>query len=96
MNLIPQNGRDAGQILGVRPEHLSVVTAPTDTSWTVTVQTTELLGAERLIYAKYGDAPIVIRVDSDTRTPTIGETLHVIPRADQLHWFDATTEKRLP
>ena len=95
MNLIPQNGRDAGQILGVRPEHLSVVTAPTDTSWTVTVQTTELLGAERLIYAKYGDAPIVIRVDSDAVTPTIGETLHILPRADQLHWFDAKTEKRI-
>jgi sn-glycerol 3-phosphate transport system ATP-binding protein len=62
----------------------------------VTVQTTELLGAERLIYAKYGDAQIVIRTDSDAVTPNIGETLHVLPRADQLHWFDATTQKRLP
>lgn len=91
MNLIPNKGK----ILGVRPEHLSVVAAPTVLSWTVTVHATELLGAERLIYAFYGDTQIVIRVDSDVATPTIGETLHVLPRADQLHWFDAKTKKRI-
>ena len=96
MNLIPQSGSDAGKILGVRPEHLHMAFEATNSSWPITVQTTELLGAERLIYALYGDAPIVIRVDSDAATPTIGETFHVIPRADQLHWFDAKTTKRLP
>jgi sn-glycerol 3-phosphate transport system ATP-binding protein len=96
MNLIPQSGSDAGKILGVRPEHLHITRDATSSSWSVTVQATELLGAERLIYAKYDDAPMVIRVDSDALTPTIGETLHVTPRTDQLHWFDATTTKRLP
>ncbi len=91
MNLIPRDNK----ILGVRPEHLNVVALPTDSSWAVTVQATELLGAERLIYAKHGDVPIVIRVDSDVVMPTTGETLHVIARADQLHWFDAKTEKRI-
>ena len=95
MNLIPQSGSDAGKILGVRPEHLTIVPTPTDSSWIVKVQTTELLGAERLIYALFQDAPIVVRVGSDAMTPTIGETLHVMPRADQLHWFDAKTDKRL-
>jgi sn-glycerol 3-phosphate transport system ATP-binding protein len=99
MNLIPQSGSDAGKILGVRPEHLQIATKPMDTSpsgaWLVTVYATELLGAERLIYAKYRDASIVIRVDSDAQTPTIGETLHVLPRSDQLHWFDAKTQKRI-
>ena len=92
MNLIPQNDK----IMGIRPEHLEITSEVTSGSWQVTVQTTELLGAERLIYAKYGDAQIVIRTDSDAVTPNIGETLHVLPRADQLHWFDATTQKRLP
>ena len=95
MNLIPHSGSDADKILGVRPEHLNVVKAAVDGGWTVTVQATELLGAERLIYATYNDSPIVIRVDSDALAPTIGETLHVIPRSDQLHWFDAKTEKRI-
>ena len=95
MNLIPQSGSDTGKILGIRPEHLTIVAANTDASWSVKVLTTELLGAERLIYAHVGDAPLVIRVDSDAVTPTIGETLHVLPRADQLHWFDAKTEKRI-
>jgi sn-glycerol 3-phosphate transport system ATP-binding protein len=92
MNLIPMDGK----MLGVRPEHLQITKDATGSSWPITVQATELLGAERLIYAAYGDAPIVIRVDSDALMPTIGETLHVTPRADQLHWFDATTTKRLP
>ena len=92
MNLIPMDGK----ILGVRPEHLQITKDATSSSWSITVQATELLGAERLIYAAYDDAPIVIRVDSDALTPTIGATLHVTPRADQLHWFDATTKKRLP
>ncbi len=95
MNLIPQSGSDAGKILGVRPEHLTIVPTPTDRSWIVKVQTTELLGAERLIYALCGETQLVIRVDSDAAAPVIGDVLHVLPRADQLHWFDAKTEKRL-
>ncbi len=91
MNLIPRDNK----ILGVRPEHLQITKEVTNGSWSVNVQATELLGAERLIYAKYGDAPIVIRVDSDAITPTMGETLYVTPRADQLHWFDAITQKRI-
>ncbi len=95
MNLIPQSGSDAGKILGVRPEHLNMVPTPTDGSWIVKVQTTELLGAERLIYALCGETQLVIRVDSDAAAPVIGDVLYVLPRADQLHWFDAKTEKRL-
>lgn len=95
MNLIPQGGNDVGKILGVRPEHLNIVPVPVDGSWTVKVQTTELLGAERLIYALYAETQMVIRVDSDAATPKADDTLYVMPRADQLHWFDAKTEKRL-
>jgi hypothetical protein len=43
----------------------------------------------------YGGVSIVIRVDSDAAIPAIGETLHVLPRPDQLHWFDVKTEKRI-
>jgi sn-glycerol 3-phosphate transport system ATP-binding protein len=91
MNLIPMDGK----ILGVRPEHLHIAPSTTLGSWTITVQATELLGAERLIYAMYGGVSIVIRVDSDAAIPAIGETLHVLPRPDQLHWFDVKTEKRI-
>jgi sn-glycerol 3-phosphate transport system ATP-binding protein len=96
MNLLPITvGADTGKILGVRPEHLEVASAASDDTWAVTVYATELLGAERLIYAKRDADSLVIRVDSDVIAPKIGDVLNVLPRADQLHWFDAGTGKRL-
>jgi sn-glycerol 3-phosphate transport system ATP-binding protein len=102
MNLMPfkmeESGAgsdaDSGKILGVRPEHLTLQPEASADSWAVTVYATELLGAERLIYAKRGEDALVVRVDSDAATPKIGDVLHARPRADQLHWFDATTGKR--
>ena len=95
MNLMAVDGK----ILGVRPEHLEIEEVPTAASWQVVVQATELLGAEALIYAKrmntVVEESLVIRVDSDAIKPAIGDTLYVSPRADQLHWFDAKTQKRL-
>ena len=95
MNLMPMSGTKSGKLLGVRPEHLTLQSLASADSWAVTVYATELLGAERLIYAKRGEDALVIRVDSDAVAPAIGDVLHVRPRADQLHWFDASTGKRL-
>jgi sn-glycerol 3-phosphate transport system ATP-binding protein len=98
MNLMPpktnDTGANSGKILGVRPEHLTLQTQASRDSWAVRVYATELLGAERLIYAKRGNDPLVIRVDSDAVAPKIDDVLHVLPRADQLHWFDAKTGQR--
>ncbi len=95
MNLLPMEGADSGKLLGVRPEHLTLQNKADMTSWTVTTEATELLGAERLIYAKRGVHPLVIRVDSDAVAPKMGDVLHVQPRTDQLHFFDAETGRRL-
>ncbi len=98
MNLIAQSGHHAGKVLGVRPEHLSILPEASQDSWPAAVQATELLGAERLIYAQLGGAQeglVVIRVDSDAVAPTVGQTLHVTARAEHLHWFDATTHQRM-
>ncbi len=96
MNLVPHEGK----ILGVRPEYLHLGVAHSH-SWQIAVQATELLGAERLIYAQltalsFENANLVIRMNSDEAAPAIGEQLHVTPRPDQLHWFDASSHKRLP
>ncbi len=98
MNLLRQApnadfGGPAGAILGIRPEHL-VVGA---TGWPVVVDTIEMLGAERLLYCRLGDEALVVRTDESlSSAPAIGATLHVTPRTDRLHWFDAETGKRLP
>jgi len=85
-------GGKPGAILGIRPEHL-VVGA---TGWAVQVDTIEMLGAERLVYCRMGEETIIVRTDESLSTaPEIGSTIHVTPRTDRLHWFDAATGKRL-
>ena len=80
-----------GKILGVRPEHFNI----TSEGWPVCVDTVELLGAERLIHGSLGQESIVIRIDSQEAVPEIGQTIHVKPLANRLHWFDAQSLKRL-
>ena len=93
MNLLQQApGGKPGQTLGIRPEHLDVVASD---GWELRVDTVELLGAERLIYARLGDEPLIVRVEEGASAPLPGSTLRVRPREDRLHWFDASTGKRL-
>jgi sn-glycerol 3-phosphate transport system ATP-binding protein len=96
MNLLA-NAPDAkaGTITGIRPEHLDI----TPTGWALQVEAVEMLGAERLIYGKWAhsatDELLIIRTDEAAAVPALGSTLHVTPRADRLHHFDAATGKRL-
>ena len=93
MNLLLQPpGGKPSQTLGIRPEHLDVVASD---GWELRVDTVELLGAERLIYARLGDEPLIVRVEEGASAPLPGSTLRVRPREDRLHWFDASTGKRL-
>jgi sn-glycerol 3-phosphate transport system ATP-binding protein len=98
MNLL-KNAPDApnGTIVGIRPEHLNI----TDSGWALTVDAIEMLGAEQLIYGRWqagsGDArgeTLIIRTDEARAAPPVGSTLHVTPRPDRLHWFDAATGQR--
>jgi sn-glycerol 3-phosphate transport system ATP-binding protein len=86
-------GGKPGTILGIRPEHLQIGPA----GWAVQVDTLEMLGAERLVYCRMGDEFLIVRTDESlSSAPEIGATIHVTPRTDRLHWFDAGTGKRLP
>jgi sn-glycerol 3-phosphate transport system ATP-binding protein len=96
MNLL-KNAPDArpGTITGIRPEHLDI----TPTGWALRVDALEMLGAERLVYGRWlhgdGDELVIIRTDEAQAVPALGATIHVTPRADRLHGFDAATGKRL-
>ncbi len=92
MNLLKDGpGGRPGAIMGVRPEHLDIGTA----GWEVRVETTELLGAERLIYGRIAGEQIIIRSEEHQPTPAPESTIRVAPREDRVHWFDATSGKRL-
>ena len=91
MNLIKSApGARAGAIMGIRPEHLDIGA----TGWELRVETTELLGAERLIYGRIGAEQIIVRTDENQPAPPAESTIHVAPREDRLHWFDAASGKR--
>ncbi|PIT73998.1 sn-glycerol-3-phosphate ABC transporter ATP-binding protein UgpC [Limnohabitans sp. G3-2] len=93
MNLLKQApGTPAGQILGIRPEHLDITPSG---GWTLTVDTVELLGAERLVHARLGDETLTLRVDESVTPPQPGSTFRATPRPDRVHGFDATTQKRI-
>ena len=84
-------GGPPGATLGVRPEHFQLGTS----GWALQVETTEMLGAERLVYARLGDELLIIRTDESTPAPALGSTIHATPRPDRLHWFNSETGKRL-
>jgi sn-glycerol 3-phosphate transport system ATP-binding protein len=92
MNLLQQApGMREDRILGIRPEHIDIA----DSGWTVTVETVELLGAERLIHTRLGTEPLIIRLHEDQGAPALGQTLKVRPREDKIHGFDRSTGARL-
>ncbi len=100
MNLLKHSpdGRP-GTILGIRPEHFTVAAAASEGSWELEVETSEMLGAERLVYGRLtagsGDELIIVRTDESHAAPKVGSIIHVSPRRERLHWFDAETGKRI-
>ncbi len=82
----------AGQILGIRPEHIDLVDAG---GWEFKIDTVELLGAERLVYGKVGGEEVTIRVDEGKAFPKPGEVARIQVREERLHWFNAETGKRI-
>ncbi len=95
MNLLKNApGAPAGTITGVRPEHLDIGPA----GWALRVDAVEMLGAERLVYGHWAhgsaDEMVIIRTEEGHAVPALGSTIHVTPRPDRVHWFDAATGKR--
>jgi sn-glycerol 3-phosphate transport system ATP-binding protein len=92
MNLLKNApGGRPGAIMGVRPEHLDVG----DSGWELRVETTELLGAERLIYGRLGEEQIIVRSEEGQLVPAADSMIRVAPREDRVHWFDAASGKRI-
>ena len=96
MNLL-KNAPDAkpGTIVGIRPEHLDL----TPSGWALKVEAVEMLGAERLVYGRWlhgaGNEMVIIRTEESHAVPALGSIIHVTPRSDRLHLFDAGTGQHL-
>ena len=86
----PRNGP---LLLGVRPEHADAADE-LSRGWPMTVEMVEMLGAERLVYGRLGDAAFTLRVDATLPVPPLGATLMLQVDAVHLHWFDPETQQR--
>jgi len=87
----PRNGE---LILGLRPEHAGLGTADGD-GWPMRVEMIEMLGAERLVYGRVGDALFTVRIDGTLTPPSPGEMVSLQMDVEHLHWFDARTQQRV-
>ena len=86
--------RDGELILGLRPEHARIDAAAA-AGWPMRVETSEMLGAERLVHGTVGRQSFTLRVEATLAAPRNGDTLALRAPAAQLHWFDAATLQRI-
>ena len=82
-------------ILGVRPEHAELASPDAAGAWPMRVQAIEMLGAERLVYGLVGETLFTLRIDATMPYPAVGDAVGVHASPDHLHWFDASTTKRV-
>ncbi len=90
---LPQPCPRAGElVLGVRPEHTALSEGQ---GWPATVEMVEMLGAERLVHCRLGQALFTVRIDGMRRPPRMGEGVLLQASPDHLHWFDASSGRRI-
>ncbi|NMM26570.1 MAG: sn-glycerol-3-phosphate import ATP-binding protein UgpC [Glaciimonas sp.] len=77
-------------VLGIRPEHLQLGQA----GLSVEVEMVEVLGADLLVYGRFGSQPLVVRAPAGTAV-TAGERVTAGFDVSALHWFDPQTTLRL-
>jgi len=91
---LPAAAPRAGDLLiGLRPEHAELRSGAA--GWPLRVEMIEMLGAERLVHGRIGALPFTVRQDSTLVPPKIGDTVSLNAAGDQLHWFDAASQRRL-
>ncbi|RWD80569.1 ABC transporter ATP-binding protein [Mesorhizobium sp.] len=87
-NSAVEDGRKV--VYGVRPEHLEIYPEGVPAK----ISVVEPTGSETLVFLRFGEGEMValFRERHDFKP---GDTLHLKPRLDQVHLFDAETGRRL-
>jgi sn-glycerol 3-phosphate transport system ATP-binding protein len=78
-------------VLGVRPEHLTLAPG----GWPMRVELVEMLGAERLVHGRLGEAALTVRIDGTQAPPSAGQTVGLAAAPAHVHWFDPRTRRRI-
>jgi multiple sugar transport system ATP-binding protein len=87
-------------ILGIRPEHINVVTADTPNAIKAKVDVSEMMGSEIYLHVVVGEKDVVIRVQIADMMPQAFEPgksnyIHFEIPESMVHLFDAESENNL-
>ena len=80
-------------VVGVRSEHLRIGSGPA--ALTGEVENVELLGHERHVVVRVGDALLVVRQPTDAGAAVVGETVTLVAEPTAVHLFDPATTERV-
>ncbi len=96
---LPRPAPRSGELLlGLRPEHcelLGPAASASGVGWQLRIEVVEMLGAERLVYGKLGQAMFTARIEGTRIAPVAGSTASLHASPEHLHWFDPATQQRL-
>jgi len=74
--------------IGIRPEHIHVLTEPQDGAIPATVYVTELMGNETFVFLSVGEDRLIARAPADFRAEVESRVWITMDR-DKLHFFNA-------
>jgi len=85
-------------IFGIRPEDLSndplVAEVHADAKYTATVEVSELLGHELIVYTSISDQKVIAKLDARTEV-AMHDTIELAIDMNKCHFFDAETEQAI-
>jgi multiple sugar transport system ATP-binding protein len=90
MNFIPS---ERGT-MGIRPEHIQVLTTPQEGALEARVYVTELMGNETFVFLTVGDNRMIARAPAEFRAEVETKVWLKIA-TEKIHWFDTATGNRL-
>ncbi len=83
-------------LLGLRPEHITLETAPSATSFADgTVDLTELLGSEQLVQVLVDGKPLTVTRVDPFRRLAAGQPVSLSVPAEEIHVFDPDTQESI-
>ncbi len=86
-------GRDV--VVGIRPEHVTLAEGPQTTAMPISLDLVEPLGSEALLHARFGEATLVFKAETQGDIEHLSGVTQVHVPGDLVKLFDAETGRAL-